>query len=144
MKMPASVSEQCRSTLGLLKKISSEGWQAENLHEEAKCQRANEELERLGLWAGNIGALHPPESPLSIEARLKEAPDVLAHIKELLEDLTEVAGERKIALLQMPALADSIQYGRLLPESERGWLPQIRKTTMTWTTRASIRVGMML
>jgi hypothetical protein len=95
-KMAASVSEQCRSTLATLNKISGAVCKLEDQPAQSRGNRVNEELERLSLWAGNIGALHRPESPLSIETRLREAPDVLAHIQELLEDLKEVSDERKV------------------------------------------------
>lgn len=97
--MSTSISELCRSTLGTLKKISGAGWQLDESHGKSGVNRINEELERLSLWAGNIGALHRPDSPLSIETRLREAPDVLAHIQELLEDLKEVTGECNYALI---------------------------------------------
>jgi hypothetical protein len=57
--------------------------------------QVKEELERLSLWVGNIGALHEPESPLSMESRLVEAQDVLSHILGLLEDIDDVACDRK-------------------------------------------------
>ena len=51
---------------------------------------------------GNIGALHRPESSMSLESRLREANDVLTHIQELLDDLNEVAGERGSVASSMP------------------------------------------
>lgn len=53
----------------------------------------NEELERLSLWVGNIGALHKSESPLSMESRLVEAQEILTHTQDLLGDLVEVTSE---------------------------------------------------
>jgi hypothetical protein len=51
---------------------------------------------------GNIGALHQPETSMSLESRLREANDVFTHILELLNDLNEVAGERGSAASSMP------------------------------------------
>lgn len=53
--------------------------------------QSGDELERLSLWMGNIGVLHLPSSPLSLESRLKEAKDVLDHILELLDNVYEAA-----------------------------------------------------
>jgi hypothetical protein len=55
--------------------------------------QVNDELDRLSLWVGNTGALHQPESSLSLETRLRDAGDVLTHIRGLLEDIIEVANQ---------------------------------------------------
>ena len=57
-------------------------------------QQVVDELERFSLWIGNIGALNPPQSSLSLEYRLQEADDVLSHIYDLLDDLDEVTQQR--------------------------------------------------
>jgi hypothetical protein len=95
-----TVSEQCRKCLMTLKSTLS----ALSDSEQERCvshKQVNEEYERLGLWAGNIGALHRQESPLSMESRLKEASDVLSHVFELLDSLDEVtnACEYEAAIL---------------------------------------------
>ncbi|KAF2498252.1 hypothetical protein BU16DRAFT_288004 [Lophium mytilinum] len=91
--MSASVSAQCRACIQKLTTIvstlSAPDRQKGRLHH----AQVNDELERFTLWIGNIGALHPPESSLSLESRLREAKDVLTHVLELLDDLIEVAGE---------------------------------------------------
>lgn len=46
-------------------------------------------LERLKLWAGGIGALHGCSDPRSLEHRLRQAPNIKARIYDLLESLTE-------------------------------------------------------
>ncbi|KAF2808968.1 uncharacterized protein BDZ99DRAFT_343877, partial [Mytilinidion resinicola] len=91
--MVAPVSEQCRSCIKDLKTIistlSNPSKQKGRVHHE----QVNDELERFSLWIGNIGAIHPPESPMSLESRLCEANDVLTHIIDLLNDLNEITGE---------------------------------------------------
>lgn len=44
-------------------------------------------LDKFILWAGNMGALHPPHSRMSLESRLAGSPEVRHQISELLEDL---------------------------------------------------------
>lgn len=56
--------------------------------------KTRDELDRFTLWAGNIGALNVPTSPLSLEHRLRDAKDILTHIIELLDDLHEAASDR--------------------------------------------------
>lgn len=90
--MASPVSDECRACIERLRSV------VVNLSNSAKPQRlsknqVNDELERFSLWVGNIGALHPPDSPLSIESRLREAEDVLSHILELLDNLNEVTHE---------------------------------------------------
>lgn len=63
--------------------------------------QVNDQLEKFALWMGNIGCLHKPESPLSLESRLREASDVLTHVLELLDDLKDVTSERLSAVLSM-------------------------------------------
>jgi nucleoside phosphorylase len=91
--MKLSVSEQCRSCLLTLQEVISILSQPDHIDGRVKHAQVNEELERFSLFIGNIGALHRPESPMSMESRLHEAEDVLAHILGLLADLNEVAGE---------------------------------------------------
>jgi hypothetical protein len=43
--------------------------------------------ERFALWAKNIGAFHPAPSPLSLESRLRDAPEIRDWVCELLDDL---------------------------------------------------------
>ena len=95
--MAASVSEQCRACITTLKTIVSTLSNPIRQNGQVRHEQASDELERLSLWIGNIGALHQPESPMSLESRLCEAGDVLAHILELLGDLGEVARERTSA-----------------------------------------------
>jgi hypothetical protein len=89
-----SVSEQCRSCIATLKTAFS-ALSSANSKSQLEPGQVNAGLERFSLWVGNIGALHMPESPLSMESRLQEAKDVLSHVQELLRDLTEVSTERK-------------------------------------------------
>ncbi len=100
--MVAPVSEKCRTCITTLKTtvstLSDPDRQKGRIHHE----QINDELGRFSLWIGNIGALHLPESPMSLESRLREANDVLTHILELLDDLNEVAGARGFAASSMP------------------------------------------
>jgi len=91
--MTLSVSEQCRSCLSTLQKVTLILSKAHHTDGQVNHALVNEELDRFSLFVGNIGALHPPESSMSIESRLHEAHDVLTHIFGLLADLVEVAGE---------------------------------------------------
>jgi hypothetical protein len=100
--MVASVSEQCRACVTTLKTIVSSLSDPDRQRRRVHHELVNDELERFSLWMGNIGALHLPGSPMSLESRLREASDVLTHILELLDDLNEVAGERGSATSSMP------------------------------------------
>lgn len=93
--MFTSVAEQCQSCLATLRSIISTLSTSEVRQRRVQSAQVNDELERFSLWIGNIGALHRPEASLSVETRLREANDVLAHIQELLDDLNEVAAERE-------------------------------------------------
>ena len=52
-------------------------------------------LERFLLWAGNIGAAVDPRKTNSLEARLKDAPEVKEQIYDLLCDLHEALDDCK-------------------------------------------------
>ena len=45
--------------------------------------------ERFTLWAGNMGAMRPPASKLSLDQRLAPAPEVQELVCQLLDDLAE-------------------------------------------------------
>jgi hypothetical protein len=91
--MASSVSEQCRSCLTALRNIDSALSKPGHESRRVSHDQIIEEVDRFSLWTGNIGALHQPDSPMSIESRLREASDVLTHILSLLDDLGEVAHE---------------------------------------------------
>ncbi|KAF7509478.1 hypothetical protein GJ744_008041 [Endocarpon pusillum] len=91
--MVASVSGRCRACITTLKTIVSTLSDPARQKGRVHLEQVNDELERFSLWMGNIGALHLPESSMSLESRLREANDVLTHILELLDDLNEVARE---------------------------------------------------
>jgi hypothetical protein len=67
--------------------------QSTRIDDAATTSKVKDELARFSLLAGNLGALHLPKSSISIESRLVEAPEVLLHVAELLENLNEVACE---------------------------------------------------
>jgi hypothetical protein len=91
----ASVSEHCRASITALKSIISTLFDPDRQNGRVHHEQVSDELERLSLWMGNIGALHRPEHPMSLESRLREANDVLIHILELLDNLHNAAGERE-------------------------------------------------
>lgn len=95
--MGTSASEQCRACIEILKTIIMTLSKSEEQKGYIRQDTVDDELERFSLWIGNIGALHQPASSLSLESRLREAKDILAHILEILEDLNEVAKERESA-----------------------------------------------
>jgi pentatricopeptide repeat protein len=91
--MALSVSDQCRSCIVTLQEITSILAQTHHGDRHVTHAQVSEELDRFSLFIGNIGALHRPESPMSIESRLQEANDVLTHILSLLNDLNDVSRE---------------------------------------------------
>ncbi|CAN9281448.1 unnamed protein product [Alternaria alternata] len=91
--MALSISDHCRSCIISLQEIISILSQPDRSDNHVKPSQVCEELNRFGLFIGNIGALHRPESPLSIESRLQDAKDVLIHILGLLADLNDVTAE---------------------------------------------------
>jgi hypothetical protein len=48
---------------------------------------------RYNIWASNLGSLHPGADKRSADYRLREAPEVVERIVELLEELTEINSE---------------------------------------------------
>ena len=48
---------------------------------------------RFQIWMSNLGAAHPATDRRSADYRLREAPEVVDRIVELLEELTEINGE---------------------------------------------------
>ena len=52
-----------------------------------------DQLGRLKIWAGNIGAFQELPLPSSLDYRLREAPKIVKQVIELLEDLNETLQE---------------------------------------------------
>jgi len=48
---------------------------------------------RYQIWASNLGSLHPLTDKRSADYRLREAPEVIDRIVELLDELTEINGD---------------------------------------------------
>jgi hypothetical protein len=55
--------------------------------------KAEDNLSRFRIWAGNIGAFHSLPSRVSADFRLREAPEVRSRILELLDDISETNNE---------------------------------------------------
>ncbi|PVH96841.1 hypothetical protein DM02DRAFT_686847 [Periconia macrospinosa] len=88
--MSVSVAEQCRECLTNFTAVASSLAEPDRKPSRVHPRQVKDELDRFSLWIGNIGALHPPMSSMSLESRLREAEEVLSHIQDLLEDLQEV------------------------------------------------------
>jgi len=54
-------------------------------------QAVEDAMGRLQLWAGNIGALQPENSPKSLDFRLRDAPHINGNVKSALERLAAIA-----------------------------------------------------
>ncbi|KAI4945160.1 hypothetical protein J4E91_008137 [Alternaria rosae] len=91
--MTSSMSERCRACVRKLREVIFALANPGSTDEHAKQAQVNEELDRFILFVGNIGGFHKPESPLSVDSRLREAEDVLDHIFCLLDDVVEAAEE---------------------------------------------------
>ena len=52
-----------------------------------------DQLGRLKIWAGNIGAIQELPLPSSLDYRLREAPKIVKQVIELLDDLNETLQE---------------------------------------------------
>lgn len=50
-------------------------------------------LDRFSLWAGNMGAMRNPTSPLSLDERLFEAVDIREQINRQLDEITEAIND---------------------------------------------------
>ncbi|KAL7800194.1 hypothetical protein V8C37DRAFT_364408 [Trichoderma ceciliae] len=91
--MTTSASEKCRACITTLKTMLSILSHPDRHKGQIRHEQVDNELQKFCLWAGNIGALHPPKSPMSLETRLREANDILTHIMEILNWVNEVAGD---------------------------------------------------
>ena len=79
------IALDCRSSLtNLLAATTGEGCCVKDFLTTRDVQQLQD---RFNQWAGNLGALHPFQSPLSIEHRLRDAPLVKASILRSLSDL---------------------------------------------------------
>ena len=95
--MAPSISTQCTACITTLKSIISSLANLKHRQGKVSHERVSEELDRFILWAGNIGAMHVPESPLSLESRLCDEKEILTYILELLDDINETSSEGKPA-----------------------------------------------
>ena len=81
-----AVAIRCQSDItGLLGAIQTK----ESYVEDVLCVRDVKQMQdRYDQWAGNLGALQPSESPLSLAHRLREAPLVSKSVWNTLWDLS--------------------------------------------------------
>lgn len=107
--MSLSVSQQCQACVRPLRSIITTVTNDGQTGCQPILEEANDHLERFSLWVGNIGALHSPESPLSLESRLSGENDILNHIKTLLDDLAEVTEEREFQSFSFLIIADDLE-----------------------------------
>lgn len=89
--MTTTISGQCHACVASLQTIIGNSSESEDRNLKNTSARVVDELERFGLWMGNIGALHPPSSLLSLESRLREDREVLDHVGEVLGEVLDVA-----------------------------------------------------
>ena len=108
--MVVSVAEQCRACITTLKSIISILSDPQRRKGPVQFEEVTDELERFSLWIGNIGALHPPASSMSLESRLREVEDVQTHILELLRDINDVAHECGSSFLSLLEQCDLSQW----------------------------------
>lgn len=81
----AAIALNCRSSITkLLAATTGEGYCVKDLLNTRDVQQMRD---RFNQWAGNLGALHPFQSPLSIEHRLRDAPLVKESVLRTLSDL---------------------------------------------------------
>lgn len=71
-------------------------------------------LDRFILWAGNMGAWHPPHSRMSLDSRLSESPEVRHQISQLLKDLSEAIQDGR-----SPSILPGFEFA-LTKHSENG------------------------
>ena len=77
----------CRSEFtSLMAAASGEGCRAMDC---LRLRDVQQLQDRFDQWAGNLGALQPFDSPLSLEHRLRNAPMVRESILKILKDLHE-------------------------------------------------------
>ena len=86
----ASISSRVTDINGQIKEIRK-GPRTVTVTDEAVTDVA----ERFALWARNIGAFHPQGSQLSLEFRLRDAPEIREWVCELLEDLADTFTDRE-------------------------------------------------
>jgi hypothetical protein len=106
--MAISASALCLACIQNLKTIGSALSHPNRQNSRIYREQVDDELERFSLWVGNIGAMHVPKSPMSLESRLSDAYDILAHVMALLNDLNEVTGECGLPGSSVSRLADTI------------------------------------
>ena len=142
--MTSSMSERSRACVRKLREVISALANPRSADEHVKQVQVNEELDRFILFVGNIGGFHEPESPLSVDSRLREAKDVLNHILGLLDDLVEAAEElRQIVCGERQGMTcgpDENEDGKDLGTSEEDELRDEISATITRLFRVTTLV----
>jgi hypothetical protein len=78
----AEAAQRCLASFGAIELVSVVGVPGLSSNEDGRS--------RYHIWASNLGALHPGTDRRSADYRLREAPEVVERIVELLDELTEI------------------------------------------------------
>lgn len=65
-------------------------------HESLSSERFADIRTRFLLWTGNLGVMHKPEDPRSLDARLLDAPEVASRVRDILGDLRDLLNQCKL------------------------------------------------
>ncbi|KAI0150957.1 hypothetical protein BJ166DRAFT_378545 [Pestalotiopsis sp. NC0098] len=85
----ATFSSQCRTIDATFVEILGHDVDLRRVAGVLAVQTAIDVADKFELWKGNSGSVHPPESMLSLEARLVNAPHLRRELHDLLESLQE-------------------------------------------------------
>jgi hypothetical protein len=95
----SSVSERCQSAVAALQSLST----VDEREAQGIQNAIIDQLTRLRLFCGNIGAFQPQKSRLSVESRLQDAEDVLQLMLRLMDTLQRVISSLKGSLSKAPS-----------------------------------------
>lgn len=65
-------------------------------HESLSSERFADIRTRFLLWTGNLGVMHKPEDPRSLNKRLLDAPEVASRVSDILGDLRDLLNQCKL------------------------------------------------
>ena len=91
-----SLAQQTRDTREkfalVAKALESKQSHVEEAHQKYTLEDASQ---RFQLWAGSIGASAQAEKKISLDWRLRDAPDIKEQVEDLLDDLVEALDDCK-------------------------------------------------